>query len=123
MAQCLTGCAKVLGLGASQRRQLALRGDACAETELDNAEMCGDGTAASCSTRASSKATPIRRRDRLRQALFGRRGRAPASDLLRDGSSAASAARKRDWIMVKLGIKKKADALERFAPQDEVNAM
>eukprot|EP00928_Gymnodinium_smaydae_P079315 TRINITY_DN63277_c0_g1_i1.p2 TRINITY_DN63277_c0_g1~~TRINITY_DN63277_c0_g1_i1.p2 ORF type:complete len:107 (+),score=12.10 TRINITY_DN63277_c0_g1_i1:63-383(+) len=97
MAQCFSGCAKVLGLGV-QRRDSAICGDACAGSVLDKADSAE--SLQSCSTGASTlEAKSRRKRDMLRQFLFG--------------------GGKRDWITRKLGFSNAATVLEHDAVQEE----
>eukprot|EP00928_Gymnodinium_smaydae_P007911 TRINITY_DN12830_c0_g1_i1.p1 TRINITY_DN12830_c0_g1~~TRINITY_DN12830_c0_g1_i1.p1 ORF type:complete len:146 (+),score=25.13 TRINITY_DN12830_c0_g1_i1:58-438(+) len=125
MAECFSGIANVVGFSSKQRRQLANRGDACAESGFEQLEMCGDGAAAdvadslgSCSTHAPTPATRCsRKRDIIRRWIFG--DRTPASES--SYASTAPGIRKRDWIRQKLVMKKTADVLEQDALLEEGN--
>eukprot|EP00928_Gymnodinium_smaydae_P034552 TRINITY_DN24455_c0_g3_i1.p1 TRINITY_DN24455_c0_g3~~TRINITY_DN24455_c0_g3_i1.p1 ORF type:complete len:141 (+),score=13.05 TRINITY_DN24455_c0_g3_i1:57-425(+) len=112
MAECFTGFAKVVGVGAKQRRRLANRGDACADSGFT---MCGDGAAevaeslGSCSTHAPTPAASFhRKRDRLRRWIFGHRTPASVSSL----ASTAPGTRKRARIRTILTPINKPDVLE-----------
>eukprot|EP00928_Gymnodinium_smaydae_P000943 TRINITY_DN10344_c0_g1_i8.p1 TRINITY_DN10344_c0_g1~~TRINITY_DN10344_c0_g1_i8.p1 ORF type:complete len:137 (+),score=21.83 TRINITY_DN10344_c0_g1_i8:186-596(+) len=127
MAQCFKGVR--IFAGNAQRRQVAVCGDACAEISAacslekdgmlasDNVE--GTKTPESSSTRASTpEASPVRKRDVIRQKIFGGH-QTPASGSEASFASTALRTRKRDWILVKLGMKKQVDVLEQDALEEE----
>eukprot|EP00928_Gymnodinium_smaydae_P000255 TRINITY_DN10092_c0_g1_i5.p1 TRINITY_DN10092_c0_g1~~TRINITY_DN10092_c0_g1_i5.p1 ORF type:complete len:137 (-),score=17.49 TRINITY_DN10092_c0_g1_i5:215-625(-) len=129
MAQCFQGCRVFNGRG--KRRHLAVCGDACAETSAaylekdgmlisDNVE--GTKTPESSSTCASTaEVTPVRKRDMIRHMICGG-DQTPASGSEASVASVASRMRKRDWILVKLGIKKQVDVLKQDALEEVVIA-
>eukprot|EP00928_Gymnodinium_smaydae_P010451 TRINITY_DN13941_c0_g1_i2.p1 TRINITY_DN13941_c0_g1~~TRINITY_DN13941_c0_g1_i2.p1 ORF type:complete len:235 (-),score=37.25 TRINITY_DN13941_c0_g1_i2:646-1314(-) len=77
MAQCLFGCFEFLGFSGLQRWQRSIRSGVGAKADLENVENCDHCTVAAevlepCSAPAATlEAKRVRKRDILRQKMFG----------------------------------------------------
>eukprot|EP00928_Gymnodinium_smaydae_P023988 TRINITY_DN1956_c0_g1_i3.p1 TRINITY_DN1956_c0_g1~~TRINITY_DN1956_c0_g1_i3.p1 ORF type:complete len:130 (-),score=26.41 TRINITY_DN1956_c0_g1_i3:270-659(-) len=125
MLSCFAGCG-ICGLKGAQRRQSTP--DAASEPTNVKVTPAISDSPESASTRASTVETaPIRKRDVIRQKLFGSERTLPSESVQEGASfmskssfaSTATRMRKRDWIQVKLGMKKLDDVLEQDVIEEE----
>eukprot|EP00928_Gymnodinium_smaydae_P023987 TRINITY_DN1956_c0_g1_i2.p1 TRINITY_DN1956_c0_g1~~TRINITY_DN1956_c0_g1_i2.p1 ORF type:complete len:121 (-),score=27.21 TRINITY_DN1956_c0_g1_i2:295-657(-) len=116
MLSCFAGCG-ICGFGGAQDRQAPDKASKSKNLKLNSVGEAAASNAPEASSTPKGETTPVRKRDVIRQKLFGgahsESGQEQASFTSKiSNASTATRMRKRDWIQMKLGIKTQADVLE-----------